>query len=82
MSLPDSLSQKGTKMKLSVVIPCYNEAATIDKIIDAVLSAAFQGKEIIIVDDCSTDGTREILKEKIEVKEEDISFFWFLRIRM
>jgi len=55
-------------MKLSVIIPCYNEAFTIEKIIDAVLSAPYQDKEIIIVDDCSTDGTREIMKEKIETK--------------
>jgi glycosyltransferase involved in cell wall biosynthesis len=55
-------------MKLSVVIPCYNEAGTIEKIIDAVLSAPYQDKEIIIIDDCSTDGTGEILKEKIEAK--------------
>jgi len=55
-------------MKLSVVIPCYNEAGTIEKVIDAVLSAPFQDKEIIVVDDCSTDGTRKILKEKIAAK--------------
>ena len=55
-------------MKLSVVIPCYNEAGTIENIIDAVLSAPYRDKEIIVVDDCSTDGTREILKEKIEAK--------------
>ena len=55
-------------MKLTVVIPCYNEAATIEKIIAAVLSAPYQDKEIIVVDDCSTDGTREILKNKIESK--------------
>ncbi len=55
-------------MKLSVVIPCYNEAGTIEKIIDAVLSAPYRDKEIIIVDDCSTDGTREILEEKIAAK--------------
>jgi glycosyltransferase involved in cell wall biosynthesis len=55
-------------MKLSVVIPCYNEAATIEKIIDAVLCAPYDDKEIIVVDDCSTDGTREILKNKIESK--------------
>src|SRR5665647_131339 len=53
-------------MKLSVVIPCYNEAGTIEKIIDAVLRAPYDDKEIIVVDDCSTDGTREILKNKIE----------------
>jgi len=55
-------------MKLSVVIPCYNEVVTIEKIIDAVLSAPYSDKEIIVVDDCSTDGTREILKEKISTK--------------
>jgi glycosyltransferase involved in cell wall biosynthesis len=55
-------------MKLSVVIPCYNEIGTIEKIIDAVLRAPYGDKEIIVVDDCSTDGTREILKNKIESK--------------
>jgi len=55
-------------MKLSVVIPCYNEVGTIEKIIDAVLSAPFQDKEIIVIDDCSTDGTREILKQRMEAK--------------
>jgi glycosyltransferase involved in cell wall biosynthesis len=55
-------------MKLSVVIPCYNEAGTIEKIIDAVLRAPYPDKEIIVVDDSSTDGTREIMKGKIESK--------------
>ena len=49
-------------MKLSVVIPCYNEAATIETIIDAVRSSPYSPKEIIVVDDCSNDGTREILQ--------------------
>lgn len=53
-------------MKLSVVIPCYNEANTIEKIIDAVLHAPYPDKEIIIVDDHSTDGTRNILQDKLE----------------
>jgi glycosyltransferase involved in cell wall biosynthesis len=52
-------------LKLSVVIPCYNEAATIEKVIAAVLEAPFADKEIIVVDDCSTDGTREILRDRI-----------------
>ncbi len=55
-------------MKLTVVIPCYNEAGTIEKIIDAVLHSPYPDKEIIVVDDCSTDGTREILQEEIETK--------------
>src|SRR4030042_4397008 len=53
-------------MKLSIIIPCYNEANTIEAIIAAVKSSPYPEKEIIIVDDCSTDGTRKILKEKIE----------------
>ena len=55
-------------MKLSVVMPCYNEAGTIEQIIDAILTAPFSDKEIIVVDDGSTDGTAEILKNKIESK--------------
>ncbi|MCL4428825.1 MAG: glycosyltransferase family 2 protein [Deltaproteobacteria bacterium] len=50
-------------MKLSVIIPCYNEAATIEKVIDAVKKSPYGDKEIIVVDDCSNDGTREILKQ-------------------
>ena len=51
-------------MKLSVVIPCYNERATIEAVVDAVRSAPVEDIEIIVVDDGSTDGTRELLKAK------------------
>lgn len=53
-------------MKLSVVIPCYNEKGTIRDIVAAVRNAPFEDKEIIIVDDCSSDGTRAILEQEIE----------------
>lgn len=53
-------------MRLSVIIPCYNEVNTIDAIIDAVNASPYPDKEIIIVDDCSRDGTREKLKSEIE----------------
>lgn len=53
-------------MKLSIVIPCYNERHTIRSIVEAVRAAPVADKEIIIVDDCSTDGTREILQAEIE----------------
>lgn len=52
-------------MKLSVVIPCYNEERTIRKIVLAVFSAPVHDKEIIVVDDGSTDGTREILNTEL-----------------
>ena len=52
-------------MKLSVVIPVFNERATIEQIVNVVRTADIGEIEIIVVDDASTDGTRQILKEKI-----------------
>jgi len=48
--------------KLSVVMPIYNEAATVAQIVERVQAAPYE-KEIIMVDDCSTDGTLERLEE-------------------
>src|SRR5437016_2556561 len=48
-------------MKLSIVVPVYNEKRTINQILDRIEKVPYE-KEIIIVDDCSTDGTREILR--------------------
>ena len=52
-------------MKLSIVIPCYNEAKTIRTIVDRVRAAPVPDKEIIIVDDCSRDDTRDLLRTEI-----------------
>jgi glycosyltransferase involved in cell wall biosynthesis len=52
-------------MKLSIVIPCYNETKTIRAIVDRVRAAPVADKEIIIVDDCSRDGTRDLLRTEI-----------------
>jgi glycosyltransferase involved in cell wall biosynthesis len=50
--------------KISIVIPIFNEKKTLEKIIEAVENASVFGmeKEIVLVDDGSTDGTLEILK--------------------
>jgi len=53
-------------MKLSIIIPCYNEHNTISTVLEAVKRSPYAEKEIIIVDDCSTDGTREKLRQEIE----------------
>ncbi len=55
-------------MNLSVVIPCYNEISTIGNVIDSVRDVIGDEGEIIVVDDCSTDGTREFLRDNIEDK--------------
>ena len=51
--------------KLSVVIPCYNEKNSIHSIVEKVLAAPIANKEIIVVDDKSTDGTSDILDKEI-----------------
>ena len=52
-------------MKLSIVIPVYNEIDTLKDIILRVKEAPVEEKEIIIVDDYSTDGTRELLQNEL-----------------
>lgn len=61
-------------MKLSIIIPCFNEVKTIEKVVDAVIACPIADKEIIIVDDCSNDGTREILNSNINNKVAQIIF--------
>ncbi|MEK7609647.1 MAG: glycosyltransferase [Patescibacteria group bacterium] len=52
-------------MKLSIIIPCYNEAYTLQELIDCVIGVKITpwDKEIIVVDDASTDDTQDILKQ-------------------
>jgi glycosyltransferase involved in cell wall biosynthesis len=52
-------------LSVSIVIPCYNEKSTIHGLVQAVNAAPIVRKEIIIVDDFSTDGTRQILEKEI-----------------
>ena len=53
---------------VSSVIPWYNERKTIHAILAAVRAAPVVRKEIIIVDDCSADGTRDLLRAEIDGK--------------
>ena len=55
-------------MKLSIVIPCFNEEKTIAEIIEKIINKVNLDKEIIVIDDCSTDKTRSILQNKLNDK--------------
>jgi glycosyltransferase involved in cell wall biosynthesis len=52
-------------MKVSVVIPCYNERNTIEDIVASVRMAPLRDLELIVVDDASTDGTTTLLKQEV-----------------
>ena len=50
-------------MKLSVLIPAYNEEKTVDHIISCVKNCGIKDLEIVVVNDCSSDGTKEALEK-------------------
>ena len=53
-------------MKLSIIIPCYNEVTTISEIVRQVHAIDIKDLEIIVVDDASNDGTREVLEKSVK----------------
>ena len=57
-------------MKISIIIPCYNEVKTVEKLLERVFKQTSLDKEIIVIDDGSTDGTSLVLdkiKDKIDI---------------
>jgi glycosyltransferase involved in cell wall biosynthesis len=61
-------------MKLTILVPCFNECSTINEILSRVEACSYQPKEIIVIDDCSTDGTRDILRKRPAQYSEQIIF--------
>lgn len=58
-----SLGEKGNNMiSVSVIVPVYNRADLIGLVIEAILRQSYPPKEIIVVDDGSTDSTGEVVK--------------------
>ena len=56
------MNKDNEQILLSVIVPCFNEIKTLDKVINNIQSSPVESKEIIIVDDFSSDGSREFLK--------------------
>ncbi len=61
--LPKSKAGKLTN-SLSVVIPCFNEENTIEKVLRAVREIPISPLEVIVVDDASTDGSVKVIQEQ------------------
>ena len=59
---------------ISVILPCYNSKRFIDRAILSVLHQTYKNLELIIVDDCSTDDTKKIIKTFIK-QDKRIKFF-------
>jgi glycosyltransferase involved in cell wall biosynthesis len=70
----DVLVYRGVYMKVSIVIPCYNEKDTIEDIVASVRASPLEEREIVIVDDGSVDGTVGILKQRIAPLVDSIIF--------
>ena len=62
-------------MKLSIIIPCFNEEKTIEQVVNKVLKFNTLEKEILIIDDCSVDDSREIIK-RISNLNTSVKFFF------
>lgn len=60
------------KYKVSICIPTYNRKEYIKETIDSILSQTYKDFEIVIVDDGSTDGTEDVLKE-LDIP---VTYYW------
>tara|TARA_B100000401_G_C52741714_1_gene688720 strand:+ start:470 stop:1159 length:690 start_codon:yes stop_codon:yes gene_type:complete len=61
-------------MKISIIIPCFNEENTIEKIVNKILDLKNLDLEIILVDDNSTDGSKNIIETKIKNRVNKVIF--------
>ena len=59
---------------LSIIIPCFNESKTILKVINQIKAIKKIKKQIILVDDGSDDGTRQLIKKKLKDKVDKVVF--------
>ena len=66
-------------VKISIIIPCFNEISTLTNLIDKIILSLdhynFKKFEILIVDDCSTDGSQELIKKNFGLRKNFKTFF-------
>lgn len=62
-------------LKVSVIIPTYNRADLLNRVIKSVLNQTFKDFELIIVDDGSTDNTKEVVK-RFQEKDKRVKYIW------
>ncbi len=55
---------KKQQPKLTIIVPTYNRAEFLQRCVDSILEQTYQNIEVVIVDDCSTDGTKDVVKQK------------------
>lgn len=63
---------------VSIVIPCYNHQQFVQDSIQSVIDQTYENIELIIIDDGSTDGSVEKIKEKVELCEKRFTRFKFI----
>jgi glycosyltransferase involved in cell wall biosynthesis len=61
-------------MKLSIIVPCYNEKRYLSELISLVKESPVKEKEIILVDDCSNDGTTDLIRTQIESEVDKVIY--------
>ncbi|MBC2605987.1 glycosyltransferase family 2 protein [Pelagicoccus albus] len=59
---------------LSIIIPVFNEFGTLEQVLDSVENCGLQDYQLIVVDDCSTDGTRDLIKDKLASRIDVVVF--------
>ena len=61
-------------MKISIVVPCFNEIKTLEQVIEKIRNAPVDETEIILVDDGSTDGTRELIRDRLSQQVSQVHY--------
>ena len=60
--------------KISIIIPCYNEKYTVEEVVHRVKASNISNLEIILVDDNSNDGTKQILEKRVHTLVDEIIY--------